>query len=229
MRKEFFLHVRKGSKIRVEAAASGCTGLCVTMNYIGGQYGEVIWNLTNATDQTQYVGLVRGATLNINGQNVQIPEYLFGRAFAEVYFNVGLSKFGVEPDDFATPYTLAVYNGNTIGFVFKLDPNTTIHVPEYGFTNLVSYTARLVPVKLDSVKLFLDFYDYSEVIQYENQSGVNLGYLPDPIAFKSMVVEAPPNELGYSFGERVLFSIPEVLLNPASYLDSLIQKLKSLL
>jgi len=229
MRKEFFLHVRKDAKVKVEAAASGCTGLCVSMTYVGGQYGEVIWNLTNSTDQTQYVGLVRGATLNINGQDVQIPEYLFGRAFAEVYFNVGLSQFGIEANDFANPYTLAVYNDNTIGFVFQLNPNTTIHVPEYGFTNLVSYTARLVPVKLGSVKLFLDFYDYAEVIHYENQSGVNLGYLPDPIAFKSMVVEAPPNELGYSFGERVLFSIPEVLLNPVSYVDSLIQKLKSLL
>ena len=216
------------SQIYTTESAQPCDSLCVTMQYIGGSEGEVIWQLTNATDKEKLVALVRGATLNINGQNIEIPEYLFGRAFAEVYFNLGISDFGSSEDAFSTPYTLAVYNGNTVGFVFLIKPKTTIHIPEYGFTNLVSYKAYLLPVTLTHEKLFIDIYDYTEVIQYESQTGINLGYVPDPIAFKSVVAEAPTDKLGYSFDERTLLPIPTQWLNTADEVANFINKIKSL-
>ena len=228
MKKQFLFHMRKSSKIYVDSETGNCSDTCVTMKYVGGSEGEVIWNLINATKQVQYVALVRGATIKYNGNNVEIPPYLFGRAFGEVYFNVGLSTFGDDDNAFETPYTLAVYNDNTIGFVFAIPPSSAIHVPEYGFVDLVSYNAYLLPVKLTTAKLFADIYDYSEVIQYESQTGINLGYLPDPIAFKSIVADAPQDKLGYSFHERILLPIPEQWLETADTVAKFIQKLKSL-
>lgn len=219
--------MKKDKKIFV-STTEHCSSLCVAATYNGGSEGEIIWRLTNGTDAVKYVALVRGATLQINGQEVSIPAYLFGRAFPEVYFNEGMSVFGTKDSSFANLYTLAVYNDETIGFVFALPPQTTVSVPEYGFINLVKYDAKLVPVELGEDKLFVDIYNYSEVIEYESEIGQNLGYLPDPIAFKSMVVTAPRSELGYSFHERVLLPIPYQWLETADTVARAIEKLKQL-
>ncbi|CAH69431.1 hypothetical protein [Deltalipothrixvirus pozzuoliense] len=250
MKRQYILHVKPNIHARISSIHQSSGGvfevedvnnvqynvndneLSVKGNYIGGEYGEMIWNIINTTNVTQYVALVRGATIKLqdssSSQEVTIPDYLFGRAFAEVYFNLGISQFGDDATAFETPYTLAVYNGDTIGFVFAVKPYTVIHVPEYGFTNLVSYTARLLPVKLGGINTYIDFYDYSEVVQYQSQTGYNINYMPDPIVFSSIQVKADANLLGYGFHERLLLPIPTQWLNIANDVATALEKLKSL-
>jgi len=195
-------------------------GLSVSYTYNGGQYGEIIWHLENGTDQQKLVGLVRGATLNVNGNEEIIPPYLFGRAFGDVYFLLGASQFLNDLSSIPL-YTLAVYNNDTIGFVFSIPPHSTLNVPEYGFIGLQSVTANLVPVKVasSSPHMFISIYDYGEVLQYYLESGNNYGFLPDPYAFTSYIVEA--QNIGVSFHERVILPIPQKWINFADEIINL--------
>ena len=107
--------------------------------------------MQNLTDKVQYVTLLRGATLDINGQTGTIPNYLFGDAFAEVYFANGLSSYITGLNNIPL-YSLAFVtihddpSSTQVAFVFQLPPNSTITAPEYGFMNLKDITGELVPV-----------------------------------------------------------------------------------
>ncbi|AZI75917.1 hypothetical protein SBRV1_gp28 [Sulfolobales Beppu rod-shaped virus 1] len=223
----YFFHMKK-FHFRLEKKPylqqSSQEELTVKYKYIGGQYGEVDWILNNGTSQNQLVGLVRGAILNINNQKYTIPEYLFGRAFGDVYFLLGASQYLTDLKNIPL-YTLAVYNKKTIGFVFQIPPKTSLVVPEYGFNGLQSISAYLVPVKISSEKpeMFISIYDYAEVLQYYSEAGQNYGFLPDPYAFNSYVVSA--DNLGYEFHERTILPIPNEWINLADKIISLFKKL----
>ncbi len=97
---------------------------------------EVQWVLVNKTYDTKYVSLLRGAVLEIQGQTYAIPKYIFGNAFADVYFANGLSSYINNLNDVPL-YSLAVLKDSSgksiVGFVFVLPPKGVIIVPEYGF------------------------------------------------------------------------------------------------
>ena len=175
--------------------------MCVKGDYVGGSEGEMVWKLINNTDQTRFVGLVRGAT--VEGET--IPSYLFGRAFGDVYYLLGMSEFIYDPNDIPL-YSLAVYNGNTIGFVFRLPKKSITEVPEYGFVDMTSYTAKLVDVKLTEPKIWSVAYSPSEYLQYYNEIGEYLGALSPVYIVKSVGAEA--SDLGYSFHERIVLEVP---------------------
>ena len=162
---------------------------------------EVVWHLVNNTDETKYVGLVRGATLG----GEEVPEYLFGDAFADVYYLTNMARFTVGKEMSGT-YNLAVYNGEKIGFVFKIPAKKTIEVPEYGFVDMTDYKAYTVEVEFTGVNLFMDIYNYDEVIAYEDESGISGLVLPDPYGFVSAIVTTK-EKLGYDFHMRELIPI----------------------
>ena len=250
------LHMRKGSKPYVTPAPQ-CNqltqneGLCITGKYVGGQYGEMIWQLTNTSDKYRYVGLVRGATLCVDGSNentsvgsntgsvggntpntqcqstITIPDYLFGRAFGDVYYLLGMSQFATSPSDISL-YTLAVYE-NTIGFVFALPPRSTLNVPEYGFKNLVSYNAYLVEVELsDKPSMYAVIYSPTEYLAYYDEIGEYLGALPPAYIVNSITAYAKAY-IGASFNERIVLRVPEQWLTEAVKLGDAVERILRLL
>jgi len=252
-----YLHMRKETKPYVTPATQ-CDqltqneGLCVTGKYVGGQYGEMIWQLTNLSDKYRYVGLVRGATLCVDSPNtpsnentsntnnvgsntanttckstITIPNYLFGRAFGDVYYLLGMSQFATSPLDISL-YTLAVYE-NTIGFVFALPPHTTLNVPEYGFKNLVSYTAYLVEVELsDKPSMYAVIYSPTEYLTYYDELGQYLGALP-PAYIVNSITAYTKVYIGASFNERIVLRIPDQWFTEANKLGNAVERVLQLL
>jgi len=251
------LHVRKESKPYVSPTLQ-CNeltqneGLCITGKYVGGQYSEIIWQLTNTSDKYRYVGLVRGATLCVGDSSTQnsqgasntgsassntsntqcqstivIPDYLFGRAFGDVYYLLGMSQFATSSSDISL-YTLAVYE-NTIGFVFALPPRSTLNVPEYGFKNLVSYNAYLVEVELsDKPSMYAIIYSPTEYLTYYAELGQYLGALP-PAYIVNSLTAYPKAHIGASFNERIVLRVPDQWLTEAGKLGSEVERILKLL
>jgi len=217
---KYFPFSRKEDEITVEQTNEN--KLQVTGTYVGGQYGKMIWNLINGTNDLHYVGLIRGAELNVNGQIVKIPDYLFGRAFGDVYYLLGMSTYLTNLTDIPL-YTLAVYNNETIGFVFALPPKSVVHVPEYGFTGLVSYNAKLIEVNPKELGTYVIIYSPEEYLLYYEELGQNLGVLPTVYMVNSYNVEA--GYTGYGFHERVILKIPKSWLNFAVDLTRLLGKI----
>ena len=223
-------HVKKEAKPYVKALVNeSCPEgqeVCVQGQYVGGQYGEMIWQLINVTDKTKLVGLVRGATV----EGEVIPPYLFGRAFGDVYYLLGMSEFLYDVGNVPL-YTLAVYNEKTIGFVFAIPPRSVLNVPEYGFVDMTSYEAKLVPVEVKDEHVYAIAYSPSEYLQYYEEIGQNLGVLPPAYVVKSYEVDA--NDLGFSFHERVVLEVPnqwvEEGVKLGSWVQSVVDKLKKLL
>jgi len=109
--------------------------------------GEVQWILVNKTYEKKYVSLLRGAVLEIQGQNYAIPMYIFGEAYADVYFANGLSSY-INDLNNVPLYSLAILKSpsgqSIVGFVFALPPKGVLIVPEYGFVGLKSLEAQLL-------------------------------------------------------------------------------------
>jgi len=187
--------------------------------------GEITWIMVNKTNQVIYACLLRGATLNINGQTVTVPNYLFGDAFAEVYFANGLSSYINSLQDVQL-YSLAIVNdGNKmqVAFVFQLPPNGVVQVPEYGFVGLQSVQGNLVTATPGKDNLYAIIYDYMEILEYENEAGVSVTAPPDPYAVFSYSFNVI--EMGYPITRRVIFEIPEEDVNTAK---SMIKDLKGI-
>lgn len=199
-----FFYTRKEDEITWETTQEN--KLYVTATYVGGNEGKVIWNLVNGTDELKLVGLVRGADLETG----TVPEYLFGRAFGDVYYLLGMSTYLKDLQNIPM-YTLAVYNDQTIGFVFAIPPKEVVKVPEYGFIGLKSYTARLIEVKPKKLGTYLILYNPEEYLIYYNELGQNLGVLPAVYMTSSYNVEA--ENLGYSFHERLVIKVPKLAID----------------
>jgi hypothetical protein len=213
-------YTRKEDEITVEQTNED--KLRVTATYVGGQYGKIVWHLINGTNDVEFVGLVRGADLNVNGQIVRIADYLFGRAFGDVYYLLGMSTYLTNLTDVPL-YTLAVYNNETIGFVFALPPKSVIHVPEYGLTGLVNYRAKLVEVKPKQLGTYVVIYSAEEYLMYYEQLWQNLGILPLVYMVHSYNVES--GSIGYGFHERMILKVPQSWINFAVDLTRLVGKI----
>ncbi|ACB37297.1 hypothetical protein AFV9_gp63 [Betalipothrixvirus uzonense] len=187
-------------------------------------YGEVDWIFVNKTDKPKYVSLLRGAEIRINGNNVSIPSYIFGDAFAEVYFANSLSSFITDLKNIPL-YSLAILSDGShsqIGFVFYLPPNGVVLAPEYGFYCLQSLNGELLEVSPQQLNLYAIIYDYAEIVEYEQQSGINVTAPPDPYAVFSYTFSIP--KLGYPVTPRVILEIPQSDVN---VVESLISDFKS--
>jgi len=183
--------------------------------------GEVVWVMENTTDQDQYVILLRGATFSEG----EVPQYIFGDAFAEVYYANGLSQFITSLNDIPL-YSLAIIqygNNNYVGFVFYLKAKSTLNVPEYGFNNVQSLSGQLIPVQPQGQSIFAIVYNYSETYEYEEESGINVSMPPDPYAVQSYLFTAinPPNTQPWSATWRIIFQLPNNLVNAISKLEQI--------
>ena len=193
--------------------------------------GRVDWIMQNLTDKVQYVTLLRGATLDINGQTGIIPDYLFGDAFAEVYFANGLSSYITDLNNIPL-YSLAfvsIYGhpfSTRVAFVFQLPPKSTITAPEYGFVNLKDITGELVPVTPKNAFNFIVIYDYAEIVEYEQEAGVKVSAPPDPYVVYSYLFKT--DNLGYPVTPRTIIPISKEDTNIVSDIVGFLNKLKKL-
>jgi len=183
--------------------------------------GEVIWIMCNNTDQDQYVILLRGATF----PEGKVPQYIFGDAFAEVYYANGVSQFITSLANIPM-YSLAIIQYNNyyyVGFVFYIKAHSVLCVPEYGFVNVQSLCGQLIPVQPQGSNLFVILYDYSEKFYYEEESGINVNMPPDPYAVRSYLFTAinPPNITPWNPTWRVIFQVPPNLVNAINKLEQI--------
>ena len=182
--------------------------------------------MQNKTNSTVLVSLLRGAILSENGQLFTIPEYLFGNAFAEVYFANNLSNFITNLQNIPL-YSLAIvrnkYYDRTIAFVFQIPANSVIIAPEYGFRGLQSLFGELLEVTPVNQNLFAVIYDFAEIVEYEYQSGILVNYPPDPYMIQSF--EFLIDKLGEIVTPRLILEIPETDINVIKNLVKDIQKI----
>jgi len=176
--------------------------------------GEVQWVLVNKTYDKKYVSLLRGAVLQIQGQTYSIPEYIFGNAFADVYFANDLSSYINNLNDVPL-YSLAILKSpsgqSIVGFVFVLPPKGVIIVPEYGFVGLQSLEAELLEVNPENLNLYVIIYDYAEIIEYEEEAGVQVQAPPDPYVVSSYQFNI--SNIGTVMTPRVILEIPQSDVN----------------
>jgi len=175
---------------------------------------EVQWILVNKTYDKKYVSLLRGAVLEIQGQTYSIPKYIFGNAFADVYFANSLSSYVSNLNEIPL-YSLAILkdssNKSIVGFVFVLPPKGVIIVPEYGFVGLKSLEAQLLEVNPENLNLYAIIYDYAEIIEYEQETGVQVQSPPDPYAVFSYQFKI--DNVGSVMTPRVIIEIPQSDVN----------------
>jgi len=187
--------------------------------------GQVTWIMVNKTNTTLYVSLLRGAELNIDGQNATVPSYVFGNAFAEVYFANGLSSYINDLNNIPL-YSLAILkspSGQTIvGFVFALPPNSVISAPEYGFVGLQSLNGQLLEVTPENDNLYAIIYDFVEIMEYEQEAGVQVQAPPDPYAVYSYQFSI--SDVGTIVTPRVIFKVPQGDVNAITGLINDIKK-----
>jgi len=199
--------------------------LALYYNYNSFQ-GKVDWIMQNKTNSPILVSLLRGGILSENNQMYTIPNYLFGNAFAEVYFANELSSFITNLQNIPL-YSLAIvrdkYYDRTIAFVFQIPANSVIIAPEYGFTGLQSLFGELLEVTPINQNLFTIVYDFAEIIEYEYQSGTLVNYPPDPYIVQSF--EFLIDKLGEIMTPRLILEIPETDINTVKSLVSDIQKI----
>jgi hypothetical protein len=185
---------------------------------------EVQWVLVNKTYSQKYVSLLRGAVLQIQGQTYSIPEYIFGNAYADVYFANYLSSYINNLNDIPL-YSLAILKDSSgksiVGFVFVLPPKGVLIVPEYGFVGLQSLDAELLEVKPENLNLYVIIYDYAEIIEYEQESGVQVQAPPDPYAVFSYQFKI--DNVGTVVTPRVILEIPQSDVN---FVTTLIDDIK---
>jgi len=193
--------------------------------------GRVDWIMQNLTDKVQYVTLLRGATIEINGQTGTIPNYLFGDAFAEVYFANGVSSYITDLNNIPL-YSLAFVtihddpSSTQVAFVFQLPPKGTVVAPEYGFMNLKDITGELVPVTPENASNTIVIYDYAEIVEYEQEAGVKVSAPPDPYVVYSYIFKT--EKLGYPITSRTVIPIFKGSTNILSDIIGFINTLKKL-
>ncbi|AOS58416.1 conserved lipothrixviral protein [Sulfolobus islandicus filamentous virus 2] len=181
--------------------------------------GRVDWILVNKTNEKKYVSLLRGAELVYNNNVITVPSYIFGNAFADVYFANGLSSYISDLNNVPL-YSLAVLRDssgkNIVGFVFSLPPNGIITVPEYGFANLQKLWGQLLEAYPENLNLYVIIYDYAEIIEYEQETGVTVQAPPDPYAVFSY--QFTISNVGTVMTQRIIIEIPQSDVNFANTL-----------
>ena len=144
----------------------------------------VDWFIENRTNEDKYVSLYRGAVL----KDVNIPFYILGSEFAEVYFIRNESSFVSSLADLRS-HALAILDDGTrlqIGAVFYLPARGVIRVTEFGYKDLRQLDGEVFEVKVMNADLFIVFYDYAEVTDYESKYGHEIFPPHDPYAISSL-------------------------------------------
>ncbi|WHA35230.1 hypothetical protein SSRV2_ORF55 [Saccharolobus shibatae rod virus 2] len=190
-------YVKAGNYVFSDTTSSGQATL--SYEYVGGSEGEVRWIIDNPTSSNLYASILRGATL----QGYQVPDYLFGDAYAEVYLANGLSSF-VKNLNSIPVYSLALVDGQ-VAFVFLVPPGKRLVVPEYGFIGLQEMTYELVPLTVQGIGWFLVFYDPFEIINYDMQLGTLVKPYFDPYVTKTYTFYG--GKIGYPVTTRKIFTI----------------------
>ena len=184
--------------------------------------GRVDWIMQNKTNTPKLVSLLRGAEF----QNFTIPEYLFGNAFAEVYFADELSNFITNLIDIPL-YSLAIMRNKdenrTIAFVFQIPPNSIIKAPEYGFRGMQNLFGKLLEITPIAKNLYAIAYDFAEIAEYEYQTGIFVNYPSDPYIVQSY--EFQIDEFGTIVTPRLILEIPESDVNAIKSLVTDIRKI----
>jgi len=141
-----------------------------------------------------------------------------------VYFGNGLSSYISNLNDIPL-YSLAVLrdssNKSIVGFVFSLPPKGVLIVPEYGFYGLQSLEAELLEVSPGNLNLYVIIYDYAEIIEYEQQTGLQVQAPPDPYAVFSYQFNI--SDVGTVVTSRVILEIPQSDVN---FVNTLINDIK---
>jgi len=183
--------------------------------YIYDNYsGEVQWILVNKTYEKKYVSLLRGAVMKNHGQTYVAPKYILGNAYADVYFGSHMSYYISNLDE-VNIHALGILKTpsgqTTVGAVFMLPPKGMVIAPEYGFIGLQSLEAEILEVIPENLNMYIIYYDYNEVVSYENASGVRVQAPPDPYAVFSYQFKI--DNVGTIMTHRFILEIPLGFLN----------------
>jgi len=146
--------------------------------------GMVDWFIENMTNEDKYVVLYRGGLF----KDANIPFYILGSEFAEIYFARGESTF-IQDLGKLTLQNLAILDDGSrlqIGAVFFLPARGIIQIPELGYKNLKDVDGEVIEVKCVDADLYAVFYDYGEVSEYRARYGHDVFPPHDPYAISSL-------------------------------------------
>jgi len=146
--------------------------------------GMVDWFIENKTNEDKYVVLYRGGLFD----DANIPFYILGSEFAEIYFARGESTFIQDLGKLRWQNLAVLDDGSRlqIGAVFYLPARGIIQIPELGYKNLKDIDGEVIEVKCVDADLYAVFYDYSEVIDYKTRYGHEVSPPYDPYAVASL-------------------------------------------
>ncbi len=171
----------------------------------------VDWFIENKTNEDKYVTLYRGGILkDILGDN-NIPLYILGSEFAEIYFAKDESSFIQSLDDLRLQ-TLAVLDDGSqlqIGAVFYLPAGSVIQIPELGYKRPNNLIGKVLEVKCMNADLYSVFYDYTEVIDYRAKYGHEVFPPHDPYTVMSLKFSI--SEIGYMPTRRYVVPVKELV------------------
>jgi len=197
----------------------------LVLKYKTYQDGEVVWVMENTTDRDQYVILLRGAEF----PRYMIIPYIFGDAFADVYYANKISEFIKSPNDIPI-YSLAIIQfkySRHIGFIFHLKAKSMLRVPEYGYYMVESLTGQLIPVQPQGKRTFIIFYNSSEKYYYRKASGYNVHMPFNPYVIRSYLF-TPINQTDIeppTPTQRVILQLPNSLGNIFKKIKNNIEKI----
>ncbi len=100
---------------------------------------------------------------------------------------------------------------------------TPCSAPEYGFIGLQSLNGQLLEVTPENDNLYAIIYDYVEIIEYEQEAGVQVQAPPDPYAIYSYQFSI--SDIGTIITPRVIFKVPQSDVNVITGLINDIKKL----
>ena len=169
--------------------------------------GMVDWFIENKTNEDKYVTLYRGGLF----KDANIPLYIIGSEFAEVYFAKGESSFAQCLANLRLQ-TLAVLDDGSnlqIGVVFYLPARSVIQIPEFGYKNLEDIIGEVFEVKSMGTDLYAVFYDYTEINEYRAKYGHDVFPPHDPYVVESLRFSI--KEIGYRSTNRYIVPVRELV------------------
>ena len=146
--------------------------------------GMIDWFIENKTNEDKYVVLYRGGLF----KDANIPLYILGSEFAEIYFAKCESSFTHDLANLRLQ-TLAVLDDGShmqIGAVFYLPAGSVIEIPEFGYKSLKDLIGEVFEVKPRGIDLYAVFYDYTEIYEYRIKYGHEVFPPHDPYVVSSL-------------------------------------------
>jgi len=151
----------------------------------------VNWIINNGTSQTKYFVIYRGATF----PNFTIGPYPFGNAYWVDYagqIQGQTVSYPITSLNNIQPYSLGMINNSFIAFVFQVPPNSSLTVPEGGFSGATQLMYMLVEVTPDNLYPYIVFWQLQQYFDYVLQTGysvvpVSYPYVASMYNFKTNV------------------------------------------